>query len=105
MTLQELQDYMESFYKVHPVIGDSAIAPTGESYVTLTLGGVKPEGWYQDQPFTKSEQAAIDAFKLMFDDWRKDQNGDTLYWRICPMVQQQRDTYFLRARLVIGDEV
>jgi hypothetical protein len=98
MTLDEAVAEFESALTVHDEIGHSAgaaydgpmdfsRAPTGERYVTLTSGGIKPEGWPNPAWFN-SKDDAVD-FWLMEAKHYAREHGTQLYWREKPELEGQ----------------
>lgn len=74
---------------------------TGEPYVTLVAGGIKPEGdpyprWYD------SEADAVSEWAQSFDRYAADRNGKRLIWREMPGLKtNDQDKFQVWSRLVI----
>lgn len=79
-----------------------ARCPTGEPYVCLVVGGERIEG--QSYPeFCKTEQAAIDGWRLTFEGYAV-KRGSRLYWRQRPEVNRDGDKVIVYSRLIITDK-
>lgn len=79
-------------------------APNGDRYVTVTSGGVKPEGEPMDAAF-HSEDDAIAAWLFQATLWTNGRTG-TLYWRQRPEVNKTskpRERYSIWSRFMVAD--
>lgn len=84
MTLDEARRAFESRFTVWPEIGNYALAPTGEPYVAVCSGGIKPEAELTPAVGLTEES----ALKLLIAAWNEyaDGKSGTLYWRILPEI-------------------
>ena len=96
---QEALDYVESRFPVGEP-KETRLSVTGEPYVVLVVGGIKPEG--DDYTLVATDPgAALEFFKQAFDEYSKDKTG-TLYWRRKPTVFLVEDGWQISARLLIS---
>lgn len=84
---------LESRFKVYPEDGLHGLAPTGEPYVAICSGGIKPEG----KPL-KSFPAKEDAINSWIDsvfDYMRGKSDATLYWRERPQIDWNGKSLYL----------
>lgn len=92
-----------------------ARSQTGEPYVVIVPGGIKPEGEHS-RFMCLSESEAVKQWLAAFNDYAKDKTGP-IYWRTRPMLGTERlyqsdDTkqkwpyvfYLIYSRLLISDK-
>jgi hypothetical protein len=100
---------MEEKVSPYPTIGDSYLAPTGEPYIIMVLGGIKPEG--KQYPLMASDLDNLAGrFLDNYDAYIEYKPlRSTLYWRDTPTVRRILDEdgfpwYTLRARFLLSDK-
>jgi hypothetical protein len=81
-TVADMTDYIEALVPVHPKVGTGSLAPTGEPYISFSIGGIVEELDRPDLIATK-EPAACRWFLDSFLKYALDKRG-TLYWREKP---------------------
>lgn len=89
MTLEGAVQELEDIFKVVPWDGEGPVAPNGEPYVALTLGGIR----------TEDEIARLflaDALELA------GKENKTLYWREKPRLDRRDKDLYLHSRLCFG---
>ncbi len=78
----------------------AAYAVTGEPYVTLVAGGIKPEGEdYPNHYFTRS--TAVARYSDSVYEYAAARSG-ALYWRQYPMIIHEDDWWQVNSRLLIS---
>jgi hypothetical protein len=113
MTLaQAVWEFQGRFDRVSDEIGfpanedsekrDWSKAPTGERYIAVTNGGIKPEG--SDFPAHHHDMTAAIAAWLVEANKYADNKGAILYWRERPQVEIDwlRRGWVVYSRLAIG---
>ena len=112
-TALEIQKYMESKFPVGPSLAGHR-SVTGEPYIVLAIGGVKPEGECFDTWVTSIEKAK-ELFIALFEAYIAGKDG-ALYWRRLPQVHhvgfcQSNDGsnvatnfYTVSARFLVSDK-
>jgi hypothetical protein len=110
--MDDLMDYMSKDRQVYPEMGNRHQCPTGDPYITLTIGGVKVQG-DKHKLWATDIGAAEEFFKRQFDQYAAGKNG-VLYWRRHPEVSMQSyqnhftggmESYMtITARMVISDQ-
>ena len=88
----------------------TVISVTGEPYITLTNGGIKPEG----APFTvyaSFKELAVEQYLASCETYRFNQQKKAdglcvLYWRRHPeLLHQESRTYVVTSRMLISDKM
>lgn len=80
--------------------GATAKCATGEYFVSLTAGGIKPEG-YDFPAWFDSQLDAVLAYFNSVREFAKDKTG-SLYWRERPSVAHENGKWQIYSRLVIA---
>jgi hypothetical protein len=78
--IEELKAFMESEIEV----GEStkhSLSVTGEPYVVLTSGGIKPEGLSWPMRWHDTIEQALEDFRAEFLKYKASVPGGKLYWR------------------------
>ena len=102
--LSNLQVLLE--HECDNFVGWSTNTPTsvtGEYYVTLMSGGIKPEG-AQVRYFDEKGEA-IRAFLASFKSYREGQGPGYLYWRSTPRLIEADNKFCVWSRLLISAKV
>ena len=102
MTEQDLKEFMESGMEVGPPT-DHRLSVTGEPYVVLASGGIKPEG----MPYPQRCASRGEAIRSFLSEFRKYKasvgRGGRLYWRWPPETIRHREgEVSVSARLLIS---
>lgn len=94
-----VQDVERSAKSVHPEVGNYYLAPTGEPYIELCNGYIRPEGAPAFRCGTAEEAIAA---------WRNgvlayvSQRGGALYWRCRPVLDRYDNGYVVYSRLLVS---
>lgn len=106
--LDQMINEWEDQIQVWPEEGDCALAPTGEPYEALVLGGVKLEG-ENTLCVARTAEVAIRVFKWTLQEYAKGKWNGTLYWRARPdldstVMWPNGTTWSVYSRLIISDK-
>lgn len=83
--------------------GNFSQAPTGEPYLTLVSGGIKPEG--EPAYYYIDREAAIKSWYEFFEALcRHALPGSILYWRRKPFLAEIESKFSVFSRLLISDK-
>lgn len=86
--LKRFEKELEGIVYVSDIVCMTRYAPTGEVFLTIGGGGIKPEG--KEDVFFSSERDCVESYIKNVKKYIKD-NGTTLYWRKRPEVQKFSD--------------
>lgn len=87
-------------------VGDGTcryLSVTGEPYIVLAIGGIKPEGEGPKSEGQVTHASACDAFKAEFDRFSARMEG-VLYWRRKPEYSDDAGRFQVTARFLISSK-